>query len=173
MNQSKYIYLLAGPSGSGKSSVARKITEWYGFKEVWSYTERPPRYAGEPGHIFVTPEEFDAAGPMCAFTLYNGYRYGVPQSEIDSSLLYVIDPAGIEYMKNHYAGSKGIAVIGIWVPEEVRRERMISRGDAPAMVPEHIMSAKDCAYIFDVCAAGRVEDAREMLGRFVTAHVAK
>ena len=38
MNQSKYIYLLAGPSGSGKSSVARKITEWYGFKEVWSYT---------------------------------------------------------------------------------------------------------------------------------------
>lgn len=42
-----------------------------------------------------------------------------------------------------------------------------------SIVPEHIMSAKDCAYIFDVCAAGRVEDAREMLGRFVTAHVAK
>lgn len=107
MNQSKYIYLLAGPSGSGKSSVARKITEWYGFKEVWSYTERPPRYAGEPGHIFVTPEEFDAAGPMCAFTLYNGYRYGVPQSEIDSSLLYVIDPAGIEYMKKPLCGKQG------------------------------------------------------------------
>ena len=136
MKQSKYIYLLAGPSG--KSSVARKITEWYGFKEVWSYTERPPRYAGEPGHVFVTPEEFDAAGPMCAFTLYNGYRYGVPQSEIDSSLLYVIDPAGIEYMKNHYAGGKGIAVIGIWAPEEVRRERMIFRGDAPAMVDERL-----------------------------------
>lgn len=38
---------------------------------------------------------------------------------------------------------------------------------------KHFMSAKDCAYIFDVCAAGRVEDAREMLGRFVTAHAAK
>ena len=75
---------------------------------------------------------------MCAFTLYNGYRYGVPQSEIDSSLLYVIDPAGIEYMKNHYAGGKGIAVIGIWAPEEVRRERMIFRGDAPAMVDERL-----------------------------------
>lgn len=40
-------------------------------------------------------------------------------------------------------------------------------------LPEHIMSAKDCAYIFDVCAAGRAEDAREMLGRFVTAQAAK
>ena len=40
-------------------------------------------------------------------------------------------------------------------------------------LPEHIMSVKDCAYIFDVCAAGRVEDAREMLGRFVTAQAAK
>ena len=75
---------------------------------------------------------------MCAFTLYNGYRYGVPQSEIDGSLLYVIDPAGIEYMKNHYAGGKGIAVIGIWAPEEVRRERMISRGDAPTTVDERL-----------------------------------
>ena len=35
------------------------------------------------------------------------------------------------------------------------------------------MSVKDCAYIFDVCAAGGVEDAREMLGRFVTAQAAK
>ena len=41
-------------------------------------------------------------------------------------------------MKNHYAGSKGITVIGIWAPEEVRRERMISRGDAPAMVDERL-----------------------------------
>ena len=36
-------------------------------------------------------------------------------------------------------------------------------------LPEHIMSVKDCAYIFDVCAAGRVEDAGEMLKRFVVA----
>lgn len=35
--------------------------------------------------------------------------------------------------------------------------------------PAHIMSVKDCAYIFDVCAAGRAEDAREMLHRFVMA----
>ena len=40
----KNIYLLAGPPGSGKSSVARELTQRYGLKEVWSYTERPPRF---------------------------------------------------------------------------------------------------------------------------------
>lgn len=94
----KNIYLLAGPSGSGKSSVAHELTKRFGLKEVWSYTERPQRHDGEPGHVFVTPEEFDAAGPMCAFTLYNGYRYGVPQASVDNSDIYVIDPAGIAYM---------------------------------------------------------------------------
>lgn len=134
----KNIYLLAGPSGSGKSSVAHELTKRFGLKEVWSYTERPQRHDGEPGHVFVTPEEFDAAGPMCAFTLYNGYRYGVPQASVDNSDIYVIDPAGIAYMQHHYKGNKGVVVIGIWAPDEVRAERMIARGDNPDEVDARI-----------------------------------
>ena len=130
----KNIYLIAGPSGSGKSSVARELTKRYGLKEVWSYTERPPRYEDEPGHVFVTPEQFDAAGPMCAFTLYNGYRYGVPQSVVDSSDIYVIDPAGIRYMWEKYNGEKQVVVIAVYAPEEARAERMLERGDTPDAV---------------------------------------
>lgn len=37
------------------------------------------------------------------------------------------------------------------------------------ITPTYIMSAKDCARIFNVCAASRAEDAREMLHRFVMA----
>ena len=40
----KNIYLLVGPSGSGKSSVARELEKRYGFGEIQSYTERPRRY---------------------------------------------------------------------------------------------------------------------------------
>ena len=70
----KNIYLLVGPSGSGKSSIAEKLQEEYGYKQVYSYTERPPRSSTEKGHVFVTPEEFDELGTLCAYTIYNGYR---------------------------------------------------------------------------------------------------
>ena len=136
----KNIYLLAGPSGSGKSSVARELTQRSGLKEVWSYTERPPRYDGEPGHIFVTPEQFDAAGKMCAFTFYNGYRYGVPESVIEENDLYVIDPAGIRYMQERYTGSKGVVVIAIYASLNERAVRMLKRGDAPAAVKERLQT---------------------------------
>lgn len=134
----KNIYLLAGPSGSGKSSVARELTQRYGLKEVWSYTERPPRFDGEPGHIFVTPEQFDAAGKMCAFTLYDGYRYGVPESAIEENDIYVIDPTGIRYMWERYSGSKEVVVIAIYAPQEERAERMLERGDTPEAVKERL-----------------------------------
>lgn len=136
----KNIYLLAGPSGSGKSSVARELTQRYGLKEVWSYTERPPRYDGEPGHIFVTPEQFDAAGKMCAFTLYNGYRYGVPESAIEENDIYVIDPAGIRYMQERYSGSKGVVVIAIYASLNERAVRMLERGDTQAAVMKRLQT---------------------------------
>lgn len=59
----KNIYLIVGPSGSGKTMVANRLEEKYRLKQVLSYTERPPRFEGEGGHTFVTPEEFDNSGP--------------------------------------------------------------------------------------------------------------
>ena len=132
-----FIRVIAG-AGSGKSSVARELTQRYGLKEVWSYTARPPRFDGEPGHIFVTPEQFDAAGKMSAFTLYDGYRYGVPESAIEENDIYVIDPAGIRNMWERYSGSKEVVVIAIYAPQEERAERMLERGDTPEAVKERL-----------------------------------
>lgn len=128
----KNIYLLVGPSGAGKTTIARELDERFGLKEIWSYTERPPRYPGEPGHIYVTPEEFDALGNLSGYTLYNGYRYGVPEYVVDASDVYVIDPAGVRYMKEHYHGCKGVVVIGIEARDNA--ERMRQRGDTESMI---------------------------------------
>lgn len=95
----KNIYLIVGPSGSGKTMVANRLEEKYRLKQVLSYTERPPRFEGEGGHTFVTPEEFDKLKNLCAYTVFDGHRYGVPAEMVEVSDIYVIDPAGVAYMK--------------------------------------------------------------------------
>ncbi len=126
----KNIYLIVGPSGSGKTTLAEALARDYGLKTVWSYTTRPKRYPGEEGHLFVTNEEFNELGDMCAYTEYNGFRYGVTSEIIDQSDIYVIDLPGVLYLKEHYKGPKGIVTIGLEVSETVRALRMMKRGDS-------------------------------------------
>lgn len=125
----KNIYLIVGPSGSGKTTIANELKATYGYKAVESYTTRPPRYEDERGHIFVSDEEFDALGPMCAYTEYNGYRYGVTADIIDTHDIYVIDPYGVTYLEKHYKGSKQIISIRLMVNDGERIKRMRARGD--------------------------------------------
>ena len=124
------IYLIIGPSGSGKTTLTEALAHEHGLMTVWSYTTRPPRFEGEEGHIFVSDEEFDKLGEMCAYTEYNGYRYGVTSEIIDQSNLYVIDPPGVQYMFEHYHGKKGIVTIFLDIDAHYRGTRMLKRGDS-------------------------------------------
>lgn len=126
----KNIYLIVGPSGSGKTTLAEALAKDYGLKTVWSYTTRPKRYPSEEGHYFVTNEEFNNLGELCAYTEYNGFRYGVTSEVIDQSDIYVIDPPGVRYMMEHYKGPKRIVTIGLEISETVRALRMMKRGDS-------------------------------------------
>lgn len=135
----KNIYLIIGPSGSGKTTLTEALAKEHGLKTVWSYTTRPPRYEGEEGHIFVSDEEFDKLGEMCAYTEYNGYRYGVTSEIINQSDIYVIDPPGVEYMYDHYYGKKGMVPIFLDIDECVRARRMLDRGDNAKDVQKRIL----------------------------------
>ena len=90
----KYIYCFVGPSGSGKSTIVEML-EQRGYTAVSSYTDRPPRYPGEKGHVFLTPAEFDKLGELCAYTEFCGHRYGVTADQIRDNDLYIIDVDGV------------------------------------------------------------------------------
>ena len=124
------IYLIAGRSGVGKTTLVENLQKDYGLKPVESYTTRPPRYPGETGHIFVTEEEFDRLGEMVAYTEYNGYRYGVTEDIVNSHDLYVIDPYGIQHLRQHYHGPKKFVVIELRAEEKELVKRMKERGDS-------------------------------------------
>lgn len=140
----KYIILIVGKSGSGKSTLAKVLEESFGLKEVKSYTTRPCRGFDDTSHIFVTSDEFKGLD-LCAYTLYNGNRYGATNKQVDESDIYIIDPNGVEYFLESYTGRKIPIMIYLDADKKVRRKRLKSRGDNPNKIRERLNNDE---YIF-------------------------
>lgn len=134
----EYIVLVVGESGSGKSTICNILTTRYGLKQVESYTTRPMRYEGESGHIFVDDAEFDALDNICAYTVFDGYKYGATQEQVDNADLYIIDLDGVDYFMAHYKGRKIPMVVYIKTPIYTRVERMLKRGDTESKIIERL-----------------------------------
>lgn len=126
----KFIVLLIGKSGSGKTSVCEQFEKQFDWKALRSYTTRPKRNEDEDGHVFITDEEFDQLDNICAFTIFDGARYCATQEQVDQSDIYVIDLDGLDYFKRLYKGDKSIIPIYLDIDTHTQYERMRKRGDS-------------------------------------------
>lgn len=124
------LYLFVGKSASGKTTVANFLEQKHGFKQVNSYTTRPPRYEGEIGHIFVSDEEFDNLEEIVAYTEYNGHRYGTTAEQLDQCQIYVVDVPGVETLLERYKANRQIMILYFGTNICTRIHRMIDRGDS-------------------------------------------
>ena len=88
---------ITGPSGAGKDTVARMLSEMGGYKVLCSYTTRPKREGEIDGveHHFVetcnVPRD-----KMLAYTTYGGYEYWVALDQVTDKAIYVIDEDGLK-----------------------------------------------------------------------------
>ena len=88
---------ITGPSGAGKDTVARMLSEMGGYQVLCSYTTRPKREGEIDGveHHFVekcnVPHD-----KMLAYTQYGGYEYWVSLDQVTDKSIYVIDEAGLK-----------------------------------------------------------------------------
>lgn len=123
MNKEKpLIMAIVGPSGAGKTEMANLIEGQYGIKMIESYTDRPPRYEGETGHTFVTPEQMDKViqKPLIAYTEFGAYRYCCTQEDVEMENTYVIDERGLEMMIRDHSDKYLIHNVFIERPLEER-----------------------------------------------------
>ena len=130
----KTIICIAGRTASGKSTIAECLCSAYGLEQVKSYTTRPPRNelerSGQSDHIFISEEEFNKIPreEIAAYTEINGYKYCTTLSILDQSDVYVIDPIGIQTLKEKTGGRYRFLEFLITAPESLRKKRYEERG---------------------------------------------
>lgn len=101
------IYAIAGPSASGKDTLARFLSERLSYHLIVSWTSRSPRAKEENGedYWFASREEFESAksrGAFIEWSEFNGWFYGTPHSAIQEGVnVGVFNLDGLSSLAKH------------------------------------------------------------------------
>ncbi len=111
-------FVIAGPSGVGKSSVISTLLsrdpKLCFSVSATTRVRRPDEIHGRD-YYFVTEEEFDrliATGALLEWTTYQGHRYGTPKSEVLGRLQRGLDVV----LKVEVRGAQTIRRAGLGFP---------------------------------------------------------
>lgn len=129
-------FLIVGRTASGKSSIAREVCKKLGLVQVKSYTTRvarPGETSENSDHYYISEDEFEMImdgkdGDVAAYTEINGVKYCTTTNVLEQSDVYVIDPNGVDYLKEKCAGQFDFVEIYVRVPYKTAEQRFINRG---------------------------------------------
>lgn len=146
------LFVVAAPSGAGKSSLVKALLEIdSGVAPSVSHTTRPPRGQEKHGreYFFLSNEEFDRMVERDAFVewaLVHGHRYGTSKQAIEerirngSDVMLEIDFQGAINIKRIFSNA---VLIFILPPSwEELRGRLQRRGeDSPEVIEVRLKNA--------------------------------
>lgn len=129
MDSKEHVLLcLIGRSASGKDTLANKLCEKAGLKQIISYTTRERRENEGDTHIFITNEQYNTleqSGQIAAFTQIGQYRYCCTIDQLYSNDVYVIDYDGINHLRKLNLPNLRLVTVFINVPDYIREERAL------------------------------------------------
>lgn len=142
----KRIFVITGPTGSGKTTVSHYLTTHYQMPQVITHTTRAPR-AGEVSgrdYYFETPASF-ATKHYLEHVTYSGNQYGSSREGLAAAweqaplISIVLDTAGaVTYARE--LGEQAV-IIYLEVPnEQALVARLTKRGDQPTRIEKRVAS---------------------------------
>jgi guanylate kinase len=132
------LFIISGPSGSGKSSlIYRIIDELEGFEKSVSATTRPPRKNETPGkqYHFLSEQQFGEMidrGELLEWARYSGYLYGTPNKFVTERLkqcinvILEIEVQGAMQVMEKMDGVYSIFIVTTTIEE--LKKRLVKRG---------------------------------------------
>lgn len=136
------IVILMGMSAVGKDKIRTILEEYYGYKNIVSYTSRPIRENEIYGqdYYFISKKEFEEMINNNEMIEYRSYEtnwrgdtdtwfYGVKKFELQDNTNYVIviDLMGAESIINYF-GKENCVLIYLTADDKIRKQRAERRG---------------------------------------------
>lgn len=131
-NNEHVVILIVGKTGSGKSSLIKRLCERTGLKMLQSYTTRPKRSEEDTDHLFVTTEDYLRAkenGEIAIDGEIAGNYYYSTIEQLYTSDLYTINPEALDRLLAMNLPNIRFVVVYISCPDKIREERALARGD--------------------------------------------
>lgn len=172
------IIAISGLSGTGKSTVAKVLSEMTGLPIAIRDTNRPIRPGEQNGvdYNFVDTFNDDDYIGIEKFKVANGetWCYGTKKETVKKHCIMVVNPLGIEKLRNEYRGA--IVDFMIYVDENIRLERIMHRNDNQSKEEIKRRSEADLKtfenYIpeFSICNDGLPSDAADKIISSIKEH---
>ena len=131
-NKEHVVMLFVGRTGSGKSSLIKKLSEKTGLRPLLSHTTRPKRSETDNDHTFVSVEEYQQAKENDEIAIDGeiaGNFYYSTITQLYNSDLYTINPEALDRLLELDLPNIRFVTVYISCPDKIREERILKRGD--------------------------------------------
>lgn len=152
--------VLLGPSKSGKTTIAAKLSDEYGMEQQVTYTTREPR----PGEVdgvhynFISRSKFGDMlmdGLFCEYDIYRGEYYGSTLEGVKDPdrLVAVLTPMGLQSYRER---AQNVFAVQIDSKKEIRARIMLSAKNAVWDAIVRQVESDDKLYYFEKTGANEI-----------------